>query len=107
MAEELPFADASFDLAFSTMTFHHWQDQNKGVAEIARVLTPDGRWLLAEFVATGWVNQVRKLLRLNRFPERAGLRAVLGTAGLKSVDEEAVPGLRGQVTVFAIAATRA
>lgn len=106
MAEELPFADASFDLAFSTMTFHHWQDQKKGVAEIARVLTPDGRWLLAEFVATGWVNQVRKLLRLNRFPERAGLRAVLGTAGLKSVAEEAVPGLRGQVTVFAIATAR-
>ncbi len=107
MAEHLPFPDASFDLVFSTMTFHHWQDQGGGVAEIARVLTPGGRWLLAEFVATGLVNYVRKLLRLNRFPERAGLQAMLSIAGLKAVAEQAAPGLRGQVTVFAIATTRA
>ncbi len=107
MAEELPFPDASFDLAFSTMTFHHWRDQNKGAAEIARVLTPEGRWLLAEFVPTGFMKYVRKLLRLTQFPERSGLQATLSTAGLKAVAEQAAPGLRGQVTVFAIATTRA
>jgi ubiquinone/menaquinone biosynthesis C-methylase UbiE len=46
-AEELPFPDAHFDLMFSTMTFHHWQDQSRGVAEVARVMTSSGRWLLA------------------------------------------------------------
>ncbi|TMF24148.1 MAG: class I SAM-dependent methyltransferase, partial [Chloroflexi bacterium] len=37
VAERLPFADGSFDLVFSTMTFHHWADQRRGVAEVARV----------------------------------------------------------------------
>src|SRR5258708_15324422 len=32
MAEELPFPDGSFDLVFSTMTFHHWSDQGRGIA---------------------------------------------------------------------------
>ncbi len=54
MAEELPFPNASFDLVFSTMTFHHWPNQTRGLAEVARILTPGGRWLLADFVATGF-----------------------------------------------------
>jgi ubiquinone/menaquinone biosynthesis C-methylase UbiE len=103
MAEHLPFPNGSFDLAFSTMTFHHWQNQSEGVAEIARVLTPGGRWLLAEFVPSGLMKSVRRLLRLNQFPERAGLQAMLSTAGMTVVAEEPAPGLRGQVTVFAIA----
>jgi ubiquinone/menaquinone biosynthesis C-methylase UbiE len=107
MAEHLPFPDASFDLVFSTMTFHHWQDQGGGVAEIARVLTPGGRWLLAEFVATGLMKYVRRWLRLNQFPERAGLQTMLSTAGLKVVAEKTLSGLGGQIKVFAIATTRA
>ena len=102
MAEQLPFPDGSFDLVFSTMTFHHWQNQSGGVAEIARVLTPGGRWLLAEFVPTGFMKYVRRLLRLNQFLERANLQAMLATAGLKIVAEEPVSALRGQVAVFAI-----
>jgi ubiquinone/menaquinone biosynthesis C-methylase UbiE len=106
MAEELPFAGASFDLVFSTMTFHHWNDQGRGIAEIARVLTPRGRWLFAEFVATGFVGLMRRVLRLHQFPERTKLRRDLLAAGLEIVAEEKVHGLRGQIAVMAIAATR-
>jgi ubiquinone/menaquinone biosynthesis C-methylase UbiE len=102
IAEELPFAGASFDMVFSTMTFHHWRDQSKGIAEIARVLAPDGRWLLAEFVASGFMRHVRRLLRLHQFPERAQLQRVLMSSGLKVLAEQRVPGLGGQVTVMAI-----
>lgn len=105
MAEELPFPDASFDLVFSTMTFHHWQNQGHGIAEIARVLTPRGRWLLAEFVATGFVRLIRSVLRLHQFPERTKLRGSLLACGLEVVAEERVQGLGGQVAVMAIAAT--
>src|ERR687887_1714939 len=34
-AERLPFADASFDLVVSAMSFDHWADQELGLAECA------------------------------------------------------------------------
>ena len=106
IAEELPFPDASFDLVFSTMTFHHWSDQGRGIAEIARVLTPNGRWLLAEFVASGFIGLVRTVLRLHQFPERSKLIGSLQASGLRLVAEERVQGLGGQVAVMAIGPSR-
>jgi SAM-dependent methyltransferase len=38
----LPFEDASFDVVMSTLSMHHWADTPAGLAEIARVLRPDG-----------------------------------------------------------------
>jgi ubiquinone/menaquinone biosynthesis C-methylase UbiE len=104
MAEELPFPNAYFDLVFSTMTFHHWPNQTRGVAEVARVLTSGGRWLLADFVASGFMRPVRRLLRLHQFPERADLQSMFFDAGLKVVAERRVPGLAGQIAVMAIGA---
>jgi ubiquinone/menaquinone biosynthesis C-methylase UbiE len=104
-AEDLPFPDASFDLVFSTMTFHHWSNQARGSAEVARVLAPGGRWLLADFVASGLMKPVRALLRLHQFPDRARLQAMLADAGLKVVNEQRVSRLGGQVAVIVIAKT--
>ena len=101
-AEALPSPDHSLDLVFSTLTFHHWSDQEKAIAEVARVLAPGGRWLLADFVATGLMRQVRRLLRLKRFPERGSLDAMLAEAGLRVVSTRTVTGLHGQVSVLAI-----
>lgn len=36
-AEELPFADGSFDAALAISTVHHWRDLGAGLAEIRRV----------------------------------------------------------------------
>ncbi len=36
-AENLPFADDSFDAAMAVLTIHHWQHQAKGLAEMRRV----------------------------------------------------------------------
>ncbi len=103
-AEDLPFPDAEFDLVLSTLTFHHWHDQPRGIAEVARVIAPGGRWLLADFIATGPIKYARRLLRLKRFRERPELSAMLRRAGLSIVAEQKVPGLGGQVPVLAIAA---
>jgi ubiquinone/menaquinone biosynthesis C-methylase UbiE len=43
-AEALPFPDQTADLVLSSLSFHHWADQQKGLQEIARVLQPGG-WL--------------------------------------------------------------
>jgi len=47
-ASALPLEAASFDAAFSTMSFHHWDDQALGIREIARVLRPGGLFVLAD-----------------------------------------------------------
>jgi ubiquinone/menaquinone biosynthesis C-methylase UbiE len=54
-AEQLPFADDHFDLVVSTSSFDHWVDQQRGVAEVARVLHPDGRFVLADLCAA-WLS---------------------------------------------------
>jgi len=45
----LPFPDGSFDLVVSTLSMHHWADQEAGLAEIGRVLRPDARALVWDF----------------------------------------------------------
>lgn len=36
-AENLPFADNSFDAAMAVLTVHHWSDQARGLSELKRV----------------------------------------------------------------------
>ena len=101
-AEALPFADGQFDLVFSTMTFHHWADQKKGVTEVARVLASNGRWLLADFIGQGLVRRVTQLLRLHRFFDRKGLDSFIAEAGLVVVAERPSRWLGKSVPVLAI-----
>jgi ubiquinone/menaquinone biosynthesis C-methylase UbiE len=103
-AEALPFPVRTFDLVFSTMTFHHWSDRRVGIAEIRRVLAPGGRWLLADLMPEGVMRLVRRLFRMGQFPVRGELDAMLSDAGLVVEVERRVPGLGGQVTVLAIRA---
>ncbi|ADG76351.1 Methyltransferase type 11 [Cellulomonas flavigena DSM 20109] len=41
-AAAMPFADASFDVVVSTMSFHHWSPLATAVREVLRVLRPTG-----------------------------------------------------------------
>lgn len=62
LAESLPLADASVDLAFSTVSLHHWHDPAGGVREIARVVRPGGHFILADFATPrvlGWLARHR------------------------------------------------
>src|SRR5689334_15971862 len=36
-AEDLPFANKSFDASMAVLTIHHWSDQQRGVMEMRRV----------------------------------------------------------------------
>jgi ubiquinone/menaquinone biosynthesis C-methylase UbiE len=51
-AEELPFDDASFDAVVSTVVLCSVRDLDKAVAEVRRVLKPDGHLVVLEHVAT-------------------------------------------------------
>jgi SAM-dependent methyltransferase len=50
-AEQLPFADASFDTVVSTLVLCTVSDPARAVSEAARVLRPGGRLLFCEHVA--------------------------------------------------------
>jgi ubiquinone/menaquinone biosynthesis C-methylase UbiE len=95
-AEQIPLPDSSVDLAFSTISFHHWEDQAAGVREVARVLRDGGRFCLADGAIPSWAGGFIRHSRMHTHGEiaelfeRAGLsvtlqRAVLWGAVLASV----------------------
>lgn len=56
-AQELPFDDNSLDAVIANHMLYHVPDLDKALAEIARVLKPDGRF----FAATNGSNHLRQL----------------------------------------------
>jgi len=103
-AESLPFPDGSFDLVFSTMTFHHWSDQQKAIGEVKRVLAPRGRWLLADIVARGPMALVARLLRIGHVVSPSRLDRMLAAEGLAVISRKKVPGAAGNIPVLVIGA---
>ena len=91
--EALPFADASFDLYWSSLSFQ-WCDTRRAVTEAARVLTPGGH-LAVSSLAPGTLAELdiafagtdghRHVLR---FPPAAALAVACADAGLQAVQLE-------------------
>jgi ubiquinone/menaquinone biosynthesis C-methylase UbiE len=97
--EAIPLPDAAVDIAFSTISFHHWQDQAAGVREVARVLRPGGLFCLADIripAVLSWLKRRRRVHTNGEMAElfrqagltvqrQAGMRsgAILATIGKK------------------------
>ena len=96
MAEALPLQDASVDLALSTISFHHWQDQAAGIREIARVLRPGGYFLLVDASFPDWLVRV---FHLKRFHSPAQLRTLFIQAGLHVQTQQTLVWRRWLATV--------
>jgi len=73
-AENLPYADASFDVALSTFGVMFTPDQEKAAAELSRVCKPGGRIGLANWTPASFVGELFKLLG-QYVPPPAGLRS--------------------------------
>jgi ubiquinone/menaquinone biosynthesis C-methylase UbiE len=71
-AEELPFEDASFDVAVSTLVLCTVPDQARALRELQRVLTPGGRLLFIEHVRSEEPRLARWQDRLNGLQQRIG-----------------------------------
>lgn len=52
-AEQLPFADASFDFVVSRFSAHHWSDLGQALREVRRVLKPGGVAAFVDVAAPG------------------------------------------------------
>jgi len=76
-AESLPLPDQTADIVLSSLSFHHWVDQKKGLQEIVRVLRLGGFFCLADHD----VMLLAKLLG-ERAKSREQIRALMTGAGL-------------------------
>jgi SAM-dependent methyltransferase len=93
-AERLPVDDRTIDAVWAVNTMHHWVDVERGVAEIARVLTPEGRVLLVDEVFTDPSHPDFARFGADHGPEHHGftmveadgMGAMLRAAGLTEVD---------------------
>ena len=94
--DSLPFAASSFDLVLVGNSFDAWPDQGRGVAELARVLTPAGTVVI--------INHTRRASEAvsERAHSAKALGALLDPVGLRLQRRE--PMLRG---AFAVAAAQA
>lgn len=59
-AESLPFPDSHFDKVYSTMAVHHFDDLDKGFAEIVRVLKPGGSFIILEVESNSFSGRLFK-----------------------------------------------
>ena len=81
-AEALSLDPESINLAFSTISFHHWTDQAGGVRQVARVLRSGGMFVLADF-RPPWI--LRPMLR--RLHDTGSRQRLFADAGLTVVTE--------------------
>jgi ubiquinone/menaquinone biosynthesis C-methylase UbiE len=98
VAERLPFADGVFDLVVSTTSFDHWEDQEAGLQECARVLVAGGQLVLTDQFSN---LLLPTLLAGRRDKARTKRRAsvLLSTAGFRSLEwHSRVAAIMGTVT---------
>jgi len=91
VAEDLPFADNSFDASMATVTVHQWSDLEAGLAEMRRVtrgpvvlLVCDPAAMMDYWLAD-YIPEVREI-EANRFPSMERIEAALvGTVVVEHV----------------------
>ena len=87
--EQLPFPDSTFDVVFSTLMMHHLPAplKRQGLAEIARVLKPGGRLVIADFT-----HKQERQGRATRFHAGGSrvhdLTAIISEAGFDQIETE-------------------
>lgn len=97
-ADELPYADASFDCVVSSFMFHHLEDADRSrmLGEVRRVLKPGARLHLMDFVkadshsgAHAWMRWLHSGHRL-KDNSASRIRELMREAGLSDARQVAV-----------------
>jgi SAM-dependent methyltransferase len=87
VAEHLPFDDAAFDVAMAVMTVHHWDDLDRGLAELRRVSRrqvvftwdPEHRpqlWIVADYVPAIGAMEGARFASIPRIVSALGAQSV-------------------------------
>lgn len=72
----LPFADHSFSIVTSRYAFHHIEEPAMVLSEMARVLSPGGRLVLVDVIASETARQAEAFNRMERFRDPSHVRAM-------------------------------
>jgi ubiquinone/menaquinone biosynthesis C-methylase UbiE len=89
LAESLALPDGYADLAFSTASFHHWQDHQQGVRQIVRVLRPGGIFVLVDILMPLGIGKIHPH---GRQISPASVRSIFAQAGLEVQAQRRVMG---------------
>ena len=73
-AEDLPFADANFDVVLSTFGVMFTPDHRRSAGELLRVLRPGGRIGMANWTPEGFIGRLFKIIGAH-LPPPAGLKS--------------------------------
>jgi ubiquinone/menaquinone biosynthesis C-methylase UbiE len=93
-ADALPFADASFDLVCSRYSAHHWRDVPRALAQLRRVVRPDGFVLIIDLLGDDeplvdtYLQSIELLRDTSHVRDRsvAEWQALLGAAGFDRLE---------------------
>lgn len=94
-ADALPFEDGSFDIVTCVHSLHHVPHPETALAEMARVLAPDGRLVVQDYVADPDPAQAREWDEIERLRDpghgrllrRGEVAGLVGPCGLAPDDE--------------------
>jgi len=90
--EKLPFPDTHFDLVLTTLSLHHWADQEQGLHEIRRVLRGGGLFVLTDILAAPWLRWLlSRRPSEGRFNSPVALDRMLADRGFRIVGRESIP----------------
>ena len=104
MAERLPFADAVVDLVVVTLSVAHWRDSAAGLAQISRVMAPDGTLVAAGPSAARPFPPMTRRARRSR-PWLPGDRpALIAACGLQVERVEPIPSVAAIADTVMVAA---
>jgi ubiquinone/menaquinone biosynthesis C-methylase UbiE len=74
-ATQVPFRDASFDIAMTRFSFHHFPEPQTVVREMARVVRPGGQVAVTDLIAHDSPAVAREHNRLERLRDPSHVRA--------------------------------
>lgn len=63
---QLPFDDGEFDIVATNKVTHHIPNWEEALAEMVRVLKPNGYFIYADLVYPGWLAAIGQLVATNR-----------------------------------------